>query len=123
MASLWPQHPSLRFYSYTISKEFLYLTTIGCASGRPREIEIWFTQLGDRYYVISYLFDRAHWVKNIKKNDRVRFRVGDRNFTGRARILDPAQDQDLCRAIQRLSNEKYDWSDGLVVELIPEGKS
>lgn len=100
--------------------KFLYLTTIGRLSGLPREIEIWFTQCQHNYYVISYLDDKAHWVRNIRHNPRVSFRVGARHFQGRARILDPQAEPDLCRLIQHLSDAKYGWSEGVVVELIPE---
>jgi hypothetical protein len=32
---------------------FLYLTTAGRISGQPREIEIWFTERGGRFYLIA----------------------------------------------------------------------
>ena len=99
---------------------FLYLTTTGRTSGQPREIEIWFTRHRDRFYVISYLYDRADWVRNIQKDSLVHFRVGKQSFDGHGRILDSSRDLDLCGEIEQLSNAKYGWSDGLIVELAPQ---
>lgn len=44
---------------------FLYLTTTGWKTGRPQEIEIWFTALDGRHYVIAELGERAHWLQNL----------------------------------------------------------
>ena len=98
----------------------LYLTTTGHRSGKPREIEIWFTRYQDHYYVISYLFNRARWIENILHHPEVRFRVEDKTYLGQARILDLEQDRHLCTRIKRFSEQKYDWSDGLVVQLSPD---
>lgn len=99
---------------------YLYLTTTGRRSGLPREIEIWFTRRDERYYLISEHYHRAHWVQNLLGNPRVRWRVGRSTLTGRARVIDPADEPSLNETIQGLSREKYGWGDGLVVELIPD---
>ncbi len=100
--------------------EFLYLTTTGRRSGQPREIEIWFTQRDGRYYVIAEHLDDAHWVQNLVADARVGVRVGDRAFSARARVIREAEASDLHWAIRELSEQKYGWGDGLVVELTPE---
>jgi len=61
---------------------FLYLTTTGWKSGKPHEIEIWFTELDGRYYLISETGKQAHWVQNLRREPRVTFRVGRRTFRG-----------------------------------------
>ena len=99
---------------------FLYLTTVGRKSGRPREIEIWFTERRGRYYVIAETRERAHWVQNILAEPRVLFRVGAARFAGRGRVVDPAKEPELSLTVQALSEEKYGWGDGLVVELTPD---
>ena len=99
---------------------YLYLTTKGRKTGRDREIEIWFTELGGCPYVISEKSDEAHWVQNLRREPRVRFRVGDSKHEGTARALDGEEDAELARRVQRLSDEKYGWSAGLVVELRPD---
>jgi deazaflavin-dependent oxidoreductase (nitroreductase family) len=99
--------------------EFLYLTTTGRKTGRPREIEIWFTERGGRYYVISEHLDEAHWVQNLRAHPGVRVRVGEDRFEARARVVDAGAERDLASAVQELSEKKYGWGDGLVVELSP----
>ncbi len=100
--------------------EFLYLTTIGRRSGQPREIEIWFTQRDGHYYVIAEHLREAHWVQNVLADPRVRARVGDEEFAARARVIDAGGEPGAHTAAQELSEKKYGWGDGLVVELTPE---
>lgn len=99
---------------------FLYLTTTGRRSGLPREIEIWFTEYNARFYVIAEHRERAQWVCNIQADPRVRVRVGDRLFDATARPISDAHEPDLVRTIKGLSDAKYGWSDGLVVEIVPQ---
>lgn len=96
---------------------YLYLTTTGWKSGKDHEIEIWFTELEGRFYVIAEKYDQAHWVQNLRRDPRVRVRVGKRRFEGRARVLNEAKDGELVNRVRELSDEKYGWSAGLVVEL------
>ncbi len=99
--------------------EFLYLTTTGRQSGVAREIEIWFTQVEGRYYIIAEHGERAHWVRNIQAEPRVRVRVGEEGVAAQARLVDAAAEPDLHATVQGLSRAKYGWGDGLVVELVP----
>ncbi len=98
---------------------FLYLTTTGRVSGEPREIEIWFTERGGKFYVIAEHRERANWVRNIQASPQVKVRVGDRHFVAAARIVDDDREPELAAAVKALSDGKYGWSDGLVVELAP----
>jgi deazaflavin-dependent oxidoreductase (nitroreductase family) len=99
---------------------YLYLTTTGRRTGLPREIEIWFTEHEARFYVIAEHRERAQWVRNILADPRVRVRVGERTFAATARPVSDEQEPELARAVKRLSDAKYGWSDGLVVEIVPE---
>ena len=99
---------------------FLYLTTTGRRTGLPREIEIWFTERSGRFYVIAEHRHEANWVRNIAADSRVRVRLGDRRFEARARLVDEKREPDLARAVKALSDAKYGWSDGLIVEIAPE---
>ncbi len=99
--------------------EFLYLTTTGWKTGRPHEIEIWFVSYGGRYYVVSEMGERAHWVQNIRHNPALHFRVGGRTFQGTGRAIDRQAEPELAAAVSALMDAKYDWSDGLIVELTP----
>ena len=99
--------------------EFLYLTTTGRRTGQPREIEIWFTQRAERYYVIAEHLRETHWVQNVLADPRVRVRVADLEFEARARVIETATEPDLRQAVEELSEIKYGWGDGLVVEITP----
>lgn len=103
-----------------VEPAYLYLTTTGRRSGLPREIEIWFTRRDGRYYLISEHSERAHWVRNLRTEPRVRWRVGEARFSGRARALDAPADAERVRKIRELSRRKYGWGEGLVVELTPD---
>lgn len=99
---------------------YLYLTTRGRRTGLPREIEIWFTELNGQYYVIAERRENTNWVRNIRQDPGVSFRVGEYTYNGYARVVEADKEPDLCAQVQRLSEEKYGWGDGLIVELKPE---
>ncbi|HET9531056.1 MAG TPA: nitroreductase family deazaflavin-dependent oxidoreductase [Blastocatellia bacterium] len=100
--------------------QYLYLTTTGRKTGRPREIEIWFVEFEGRLYILAELFHRAQWVKNIKEQPRVSVRLGEREMAATARALDKDRDAKAWRAAQELAREKYGWGDGLPVEIVPD---
>jgi deazaflavin-dependent oxidoreductase (nitroreductase family) len=97
--------------------EFLYLTTAGRRSGLLREIEIWFTTRHKRHYLVAEHGARANWVQNIRAEPRVRFRIGSRTHRGLARVVEARTEPELAAAVRRLSEKKYGWGRGLVVEL------
>lgn len=96
--------------------QYLYLTTTGRNSGLPREIEIWFTEHGGRYYVIAEHGTRANWVRNIMANGSVQVRLDEKNHPARAQVLHSGQ---AAEAAKQRHVAKYGWGDGLVVELEP----
>jgi deazaflavin-dependent oxidoreductase (nitroreductase family) len=100
---------------------YLYLTTTGRRSGQPREIEIWFTERDGRHYLIAEHGEKARWVQNLRADPRVRWRMGDARFEGRARVVDATAEAELHAAVRAASVAKYGWGDGLVVELAPGG--
>jgi deazaflavin-dependent oxidoreductase (nitroreductase family) len=90
--------------------DFAYLTTIGRKTGRPHRIEIWFALRDGRIYMLSGGGDDADWVKNIRKNARVRIQVGSRAVEARARIArGGAEDQ---HARELLDAKYMDWRPG-----------
>jgi len=99
-----------------VGEQYLYLTTLGRKTGRPREIEIWFTERDGRFYVIAE-YSTAHWLQNLRVAPEVKVRVGDQSFAARARIVSPDTEPDLHRTIQELSRQKYGWGDGTIVKL------
>ena len=100
--------------------QFLYLTTTGRRSGQPRKIEIWFTARAGRYYLISEHREKAGWVQNLTAEPHVHVRVGGASFSARARLVDEQSQAQLTTEVRALSEKKYGWADGLVVELTPE---
>jgi deazaflavin-dependent oxidoreductase (nitroreductase family) len=70
------------------------VVTTGRTSGEPREIRIWFSSAGDRVFLLSQEQDRAHWVRNVAAEPRVRVRIGARTFEGRGAALDPSDPDD-----------------------------
>ena len=66
-------------------------------SGLPRQIEIWFAAVGDRIYLLSGGRDRSHWVRNLRSNPEVQFRVRRRTFEGRASVVEGTADDPIAR--------------------------
>lgn len=111
-----------------MSEVFLYLTTTGRKSGQPRRIEIWFVENEGAYYVVSEMRRESGWVKNIERNPMVSFSIGTRgaresvraSTLARARTVEPGSESVLATRVSALMDEKYRWSEGLIVELSPE---
>jgi deazaflavin-dependent oxidoreductase (nitroreductase family) len=99
--------------------EFIYVTTTGWKSGNPHTIEIWYVAYQGRYYIVSEHRERSHWVQNIRHDPAITLRVGERTTPGTGRALDRAAEPELAAAVAALMDAKYEWSDGLIVELTP----
>jgi deazaflavin-dependent oxidoreductase (nitroreductase family) len=84
---------------------FCYLTTTGRGSGRPHTIEIWFALHGATVYLLSGGGERSDWVKNLQQEPAVQVRIGTRRFTGLARVVDGAAEED--EFARRMLTEKY----------------
>lgn len=56
---------------------------------------------------------------NLRKDPRVRWRVGRKTLRGGARVVDGARERTLAAAVRAASTAKYGWGDGLIVELRP----
>jgi deazaflavin-dependent oxidoreductase (nitroreductase family) len=97
---------------------FLYLTTTGRVTGQPREIEIWFTEHGGRFYLVAER-ESANWVRNIQWQPQVKVRVGEAEFNAIARVVDNGREPQLAVIVKALFDAEYGWSDGLMVELTP----
>ena len=92
-------------------EDFCYLTTTGRVTGRPHEIEIWFSLVPETQtlYMLSGGGDRSDWVKNLRRNPNVTVRIADEQFGGHAREPRDAEEDELAR---RLLVEKYESSPG-----------
>lgn len=88
-----------------------YLTTMGRVSGKAHRIEIWFALRDGIVYMLSGGGERADWVKNIRKDPRVRVRVGTRSVAAKARLLRSGTKEDA--AARELLDGKYmGWREG-----------
>ncbi len=101
------------------NSSFLYLTTTGWKTQKPHQIEIWYVARKGRYYLVAETRDKAHWVQNIRHNPAITVQVEGRTFKGSGRVIDPIQEPDLAAEVCALMDAKYEWSNGLIVELSP----
>lgn len=99
--------------------EFLYLTTTGHKTGNPHEIEIWYVPHAGRYYLVAEGRERSHSVQNIRHDPAVSFYVEGQTHQGTGRAIDPVSEPALAAAVSKLMDDKYGWSNGLIVELTP----
>jgi deazaflavin-dependent oxidoreductase (nitroreductase family) len=99
-------------------EQYLYVTTRGRKSGRSHEIEIWFTERSGRFYIIAE-YGTANWLRNLQVTPEVTVRVAGESFAARARVISSENEAELFRSVQELSQRKYGWGDGTIVELEP----
>jgi nitroimidazol reductase NimA-like FMN-containing flavoprotein (pyridoxamine 5'-phosphate oxidase superfamily) len=86
-------------------EDFCYVTTTGRRSGKPHTIEIWFGTYGSTVYMLHDARERSDTVRNARRMPEVSVRIGDRTLAGRARVVEPATDEDALA--RRLLLEKY----------------
>lgn len=98
--------------------QFLYLTTKGRKTTRQHTIEIWFIEYNKRYYILSEHKKDSDWVQNIIVDTNVSFKVNNKTYKGYARVVDKSKESTLANAVSDLMFKKYEWNDGLIVELI-----
>jgi deazaflavin-dependent oxidoreductase (nitroreductase family) len=90
------------------NEEYCYLTTTGRVTGRPHEIEIWFSLDGATLYMLSDSH-RSDWVENLRRTPEVTVRIAGEQFEGSARVVEDPEEDDLAR---RLLIEKYERNPG-----------
>jgi deazaflavin-dependent oxidoreductase (nitroreductase family) len=108
--------------------DFCYLVTTGRVTGRAHEIEIWFFEHGGRAYLLSGGGDRSDWVANLRRDPRVRLRVGTVEGAATARVVD-LDEEELQTTGRRGLRTKYEpgyggslarWAlESLLVEVAP----
>lgn len=94
-------------------EQYCYVTTTGRVSGEPREIEIWFALVqvvevrsarddwprSWTVYLLSGGRDRSNWVRNLIRDPAVTVRIRDRQFPGRARIVEDREEDSQARQL------------------------
>ncbi len=90
---------------------YAWLTTIGRQSGEPRTVELWFVLDARTVHVLAGGGETAQWVRNADIEPRVRLRLGQRTYEGRARR--PEQGSAEEADARRLMAIKYQgWREG-----------
>lgn len=105
-----------------MSEKFLYLTTTGRVTGHPHHIEIWYVDYENCFYLCSGGREKADWVQNIQHKPDVRFYIAERDTPSApnpATANIPDQNSALVQQIKTLFKQKYDWNDGLIIEICP----
>ena len=101
---------------------YLYLTTWGHRSGARHEIEIWYVEHAGCPYIVAEKREAAHWVRNIRANPALRFRLGrgwDADAPASDGVATFPDDAETIAAVEAKMDAKYGWSDGLVVAICP----
>jgi deazaflavin-dependent oxidoreductase (nitroreductase family) len=93
------------------AENFCYLTTTGRVTGRPHEIEIWFSLVPETrtLYMLAGGGDRADWVRNLRREPAVTVHFSGERLKGEARVVEDGEEDELAR---RLLVEKYERSPG-----------
>jgi deazaflavin-dependent oxidoreductase (nitroreductase family) len=88
-----------------------YLTTTERKTGKPHEIEIWFGIRDGTLYLLSGGRDSVDWVKNIRRDPRVRVRINSQGAARNARFIRPGTKEDA--SARELLDAKYlGWREG-----------
>ena len=96
--------------SQLASQDYCYLTTKGRVSGRPHEIEIWFGNKNNSFYLLSGGGYDSDWVKNLLKDPNVTVRIAKHIFIGKARIVEDEKEETTARYI--LAEKYQEWEEG-----------
>lgn len=74
------------------SAKFIHLTSTGRKTGKPHTVELWFVVNDGRVY-LSHEGEETDWMRNIKKNPKIIFEIGEKDFTGTARYLNDPENE------------------------------
>lgn len=103
----------------TQKNDFIYVTTIGRRTGNPHTIEIWYVEHNGAYYLCSEGRNNADFVKNIRHNPVVTYGFGGWEAPHSPATGRIVEETDLSVVLRRKFDAKYQWSDGLFVEIKP----
>ena|SRR5947209_1455286 len=81
------------------------LETTGRTSGVPRRVPVGNGLRGDEFWIVTEHGWSADYVKNIKKDPRVRVKVGRRWRSGTAQILPDDDPYERMRKLRRRAND------------------
>lgn len=106
-----------------MAETFFYMTSIGRVTGNPHKIEIWFVEYENCYYLCNGGKEKADWVKNLEQNPNVTYYTAQGKsvipnvmYEGVAQVV---EDKAIINAVKMLFDAKYNWSNGLFVQICP----
>lgn len=88
------------------AEDFCYLTTTGRLTGRPHEVEIWFSLDGQTLYMLAGN-PHSDWVENLQKEPMVSVRIADKTYPGQARVVEDTKEDALARSLLVGKYEKF----------------
>jgi deazaflavin-dependent oxidoreductase (nitroreductase family) len=74
------------------SQKLIHLTTRGRKTGKPHKVELWFALNNGKVY-LSHEGEETDWMMNIRKDERVLFEIGGKEFHGKAHYLEDSADE------------------------------
>ncbi len=73
-----------------VPRGFALLTVTGRRSGRPRQRPVRAVRRGGALFAVAMMGERSDWLHNVRKEPRVKVKVGRQGYEGLAReIVDP----------------------------------
>lgn len=114
-------HP---FFSNWSSHQYCYLTTVGRRTGNLHTIEIWFVVEGGSIWLFTEPDGGTDWVRNLRRQPRVRLRLGEMEVEARAEVVEAGADASVRHAVaeryQGSEDDLDEWARGaLVVRVTP----
>ena len=88
-----------------LARGWALLETRGRRSGRPRVVPVGNGLRGNVFWIVTEHGYRAHYVRNIQADPRVRLKVGGRWRTGTAHLLPDEDPYSRLRALRRPLND------------------
>ena len=100
----------LKLLPQLAKEEYCYLTTRGRKTGKPHEIEIWFSVVDNTVYLLSGGGGESDWVKNLRVAPEVTVRIGKFIFTAAARIVRDIKEESTVRPL--MAAKYQEWTEG-----------
>ena len=94
-------------------------------TGRPHTIEIWFVVEDGSAWLFTEPDGDTDWVRNLRREPRVRLRVGVNEVNARAEVVEVSRNAAVRRAVaeryQNADDGLDDWArEALVVRVTPQ---
>ncbi|MEX0785661.1 MAG: nitroreductase family deazaflavin-dependent oxidoreductase [Dehalococcoidia bacterium] len=95
---------------------FALLTVTGRRTGKPRRRPIRAIRLGNTLYAAATLGERSDWLRNVRKQPRVRAKVGGRTYDATAREVTNAAERLAAEAAYIDEVPPFDYVDYVSLE-------